>query len=42
LLAHLWWQQKLAVKQARLLMLFILSKHGATPVNACPYFTGSF
>jgi hypothetical protein len=40
LLAQLGWQQKLAVEQAGLLMLFILSKHGETPDYACPYFTG--
>jgi hypothetical protein len=39
LLAHFGWQQKLAIEQAGLLMLFILSKHGATPIFACPNFT---
>jgi hypothetical protein len=35
---QLGWQQKLAVEQAGLLILFVLSKHGATPVFACPNF----
>jgi hypothetical protein len=39
LLEHFGWQQKLAIEQAGLLMLFILSKHGATPIFACPNFT---
>jgi hypothetical protein len=37
-LEQLRWQQKLAIEQAGLLMLFVLSKHGATPVYACPNF----